>query len=96
MDLVRRKCPGDAIAFMNPKLIREKGQSLLSLISTLSAHGSARVLRRGRNRLNSDQNRQRPYAAEDGRKPHGSQKAPHDLLLDVNSFAGVVQTFTQI
>ncbi len=77
MDFVGDKRPLDAVASMNPKLIGQKGQGLLSLVRTLRSHDSLSVLRRGRNSLGSDQNRQHKHAAEDGRKPNQNQKAPH-------------------
>jgi hypothetical protein len=70
---------------MNPKLTRQKGQTLISLVSTLGAHDSVSVLRRGWNHLSSDQNSQHQHAVEKRRKPQRSQKAPHDFLLKGNS-----------
>ena len=37
MDLGGGECPGDAVASMNPELIRQKGQSLPSHVTTLGA-----------------------------------------------------------
>src|SRR6516225_5911949 len=40
MDLVRGESPTDAVAGMNPKLIRQKGQRLLTQVRTLGTHVS--------------------------------------------------------
>ena len=47
MLVVGGKCPGDAVANMNPKLIRQKGPKLLSLIFTLRARESLLILSYG-------------------------------------------------
>src|SRR5712692_11538216 len=64
MDLGGGKCPGDPVASVNPKLIRQEGQSLYSLVSTLGARDS--LPRCGPNRPWNDQNRQNQHAADDG------------------------------
>src|SRR5215472_4655141 len=43
VDLVGGKCPGDAVARMNPKLIRQKSQNLLAEVGTLGTHGSLKL-----------------------------------------------------
>jgi len=82
--LIGGKSKGDAVASMNPKLTRQKGQSLVSLVSTLCTHVG--IPDCGLNRRSSDQNRQHQCATEDGQKPDGSQKAPHSHLPIENSF----------
>src|SRR5713101_1485817 len=79
MNLVDGKCPGDAVSSVNPKLIRQEGQSLPSLVTTLGAHGSLPCC--GLNRLWSDQNRQNQQASDDGRKPDRREKV-HCFLLE--------------
>ena len=58
---------------MHPKLIRQKGQSLLSLISTLGTRDSLKVRRDDANRLVSDKTRHQQPAENHARKSDHSQ-----------------------
>src|SRR5207247_8933144 len=68
LDLVCGECPADAVTRMNPELIREKGQSLPSQVTTLGAYD--RLPRCSLNRLRSHQSSQHQSAAEHGWKPN--------------------------
>jgi hypothetical protein len=64
MDLIGGKCPDDAVANMNPKLIRQKRQGLLSLVTTLCA--CVRMPDFGLSGLGSDHMRQHQHVEEYG------------------------------
>ena len=61
MALMREKGPTDAVARMDPKLIRQKGQRLAFPIGALRAHDSLPL---SLDQLRNDQGRERQRATE--------------------------------
>src|SRR5260370_9460958 len=67
MGVIAGNCPKDAVASMNPKLVRQKGPGLPSPVTTLGSSDSIPL--GGLSRLRNDQTRGDQHGPEKGWKP---------------------------
>jgi hypothetical protein len=94
VDLGGVKAKSNAVSGMNPKFIRQKGQSLVCFVTALRTHAGMPDC--GLNWLSSDQKGKRPCATEGSRrKADSSQKARYGFLLTGNPAAVTNPTFSR-